>query len=401
MSLYLYRHRLLRTIYPETISFWSIYPLSILFVLHTFLVVYVNSTYMEQYISPELVGMLFFIGSAIAIIAFLSISYVLRAIGNLALSTILALVNLTALLTLGYTTYAPLAIGAFLVFLVANPLIFLCLDIFTESLIGDDESNTGKKRGLILTLMASASVLGTILMGTIAGDDTDLSFVYYTAAGIFILFLLFLRTRFYSFKDPEYKIKKVRNSIKDIWSYRDMRYVVISHLLLQIFYTWMVIYFPMYLVREIGMSWNEISIVIAIGLLAFVIFESPIGYIADQYVGEKEMMAMGFLVLAITSSWISFLISSAVIAWVVLMFISRIGASLVEATTESYFFKKIKGGDSDAISFFRLLRPLSNMLGALTASITLLFLPFNLMFIVLGIMMIPGIFISWQINDTK
>jgi len=53
------------------------------------------------------------------------------------------------------------------------------------------------------------------------------------------------------------------------------------------------------------------------------------------------------------------------------------------------------------MSFFRLTRPLAMLVGALAGSVTLLYLPFELMFIVLGFMMIPGIFFTIALKDTK
>ena len=85
----------------------------------------------------------------------------------------------------------------------------------------------------------------------------------------------------------------------------------------------------------------------------------------------------------------------------VLFFISRVGAALVESTTESYFFKHMQGGDAGIISFFRLLRPLSILIGSLLGALALFYLPFNYIFVVLGLLMIPGIFFTLALKDTK
>ena len=85
----------------------------------------------------------------------------------------------------------------------------------------------------------------------------------------------------------------------------------------------------------------------------------------------------------------------------VLLFISRVGASLVESTTESYFFKHMKGGDAGITSFFRLIRPLSLLAASLLGTLALFYLPFNYIFVVLGLLMIPGIFFALALKDTK
>jgi hypothetical protein len=84
-----------------------------------------------------------------------------------------------------------------------------------------------------------------------------------------------------------------------------------------------------------------------------------------------------------------------------IIFLTRVGASLVEVTTESYFFKQVKGDDSSTISLFRLARPVANLAGVLVGSLSLLFLPFHLIFTVLAFVLVTGIFATIKLNDTK
>ena len=134
---------------------------------------------------------------------------------------------------------------------------------------------------------------------------------------------------------------------------------------------------------------------------AYVIFEYPVGIIADKYIGEKEMMGFGFLILAVSLSWMSFVTVPSVLVWSIIMFVARIGASLVEVTTESYFFKQTKSSDAQVISFFRITRPLAYVLGTLLASFSLLYLPFNLLYTVFAFLMIPSMFFTLNLEDTK
>lgn len=83
------------------------------------------------------------------------------------------------------------------------------------------------------------------------------------------------------------------------------------------------------------------------------------------------------------------------------MFVSRIGASLVEATTESYFFKHIDGSEANIMSFFRLARPLGMIIGSLLGSVSLLYFEFEFIFVILGLLMLPGIYFTSQLTDTK
>lgn len=398
----LHRRHTFTCVPTDKIQFWLIYILSVIFNFHGLLVAYTNSTFMEQFASTEAIGALYTIGSALAVLSFLFISRILRKVGNGPLTLLLALLEIVSLLVLGFTNHGPTAIVAFVAFLTLNPLLYLSIDIFSESLIGDNEGSTGSKRGLTLTLMSMAAVMAPLALTVIVGDDSSkLNNTYFVSAAIFSIFILIIISRFRHFCDPVYKEVRVLDAIQEFWVVRDVRNVFLAHFTLQLFFSWMVIYFPLYLATEIGLTWDKIGSIIAVGLFAYVLLEYPIGILADTYIGEKEMMALGFLILAISSSWISFMATAPVLSWMILMFVSRVGGSLVEATTESYFFKHTKGTDANIMSFFRLTRPLAMLAGSLIGGLTLLYIPFELMFIVLGLLMVPGIFFTIHLKDTK
>ena len=138
-----------------------------------------------------------------------------------------------------------------------------------------------------------------------------------------------------------------------------------------------------------------------VGLLAYVFLEWPIGIAADRWFGEKEIMALGFLIIAVGTSWIAFLKPTDIAFWFVTMFLVRIGGSFVEATTESYFFKHTEGKDATFVSLYRITRPLSYIIAPIIGSVALLLLPFNLTFVVLALLMVPGLFFAMALNDTK
>lgn len=357
---------------------------------------------MEQFVTPQIIGGIYALSSALAVLIFLFISRVLRKIGNTRLTLALAIAEIIALVTLGFAEDPRTAIIAFFVFLTLNPILYLSIDIFSESLIGSNETSTGSKRGLTLTLMSLSAAAAPLLMGFIVGTNSEkLSNVYFASAAVFTLFVFIVIAKFDDFKDPVYKEVRVISSLQKFWDNIDVRGVFIAQFILQFFFSWMVIYLPLYLATSIGLSWEQIGSIMAVALFAYVVFEYPIGVIADKWTGEKEMMALGFVVLAISAASISYMSNASVIGWMILLFISRFGASLVEVTTESYFFKHVSGSDANVMSFFRLARPLANLTGALMGTITLFYLPFELMFVVLGLCMIPGIFITLTIKDTK
>jgi MFS family permease len=383
-------------------KFWLTYVLSIIFNFHGLLVAYSNSSYMEGFTSPEVVGLLYTISSALAVFAFLFFTRILHRFGNVRLTLYLALIEMFALILLGFAFGPATTIIAFVVFMTINPLLYLNIDIFSETLIGSNETGTGSARGLTLALMSIAAALAPFTLALIVGSNTErLHLVYFASAAIFTTFIALILIHFRTFTDPHYERMDVLKTLSGFWQRRNLRNVFLAHFMLQFFFAWTVIYMPLYLATEVGLGWDVIGSIIGVGLLAYAVFEYPIGLLADRHYGEKEMMALGFVVLAITASWISFMASASILAWMVLMFINRAGASLVEVTTESYFFKHTSGSDANIISFFRLTRPLALIAGSLVGSIALLYLPFNLIFVILGLLMAVSIFFVIPLRDTR
>lgn len=396
-----YRHLFLTDGPGKTISFALVYLLSTIFAFQTLLTAYTSSTYIEQFIPSQYVGLIYVIASIGAIgLAFVS-NRILRAIGNVNFVLILMSAITILLLLIGFAFTPLITIIAFILFLTINPQIYFNIDIFLETLIGADENSTGSKRGIILTLMSIASFFSPIAMSYIVGHENNLSGVYFAAAGVGLIFIMLIIARFRNFYDPAYILIKPLEIITKTHLNSDLKIVLYAQFLLQFFFTWAIIYFPLYLATEIGLDWDAIGKIIAVGLFAFVLIEYPAGRLADKHIGEKELMALGFVIIALSSASISFLNTTDIIFWMIIIFMTRVGASLVEVTTESYFFKQVKGNDSSLISTFRLTRPIANLFGALIGSLSLLFLPFNLIFVVLGLILVTGVFVTTRLTDTK
>ena len=383
-------------------SFNALYSALILLSLHWAIVVYINSSFLEQFTTQKNISILYGIGTFLTILAFIKASPLLTRFGNVRFLSLLTVLEFAVLMGMAFTHTKTPAIFLFVAHQAIAPLLLFCIDVFMEELTGKNEEKTGGRRGLLLSLMSLVDAIAVLGMGWILGTNSPhFSFVYAIAACVLIPFLLVLWINFGRFVDPLYPKTHFRDGLRAFWRSSSTRNAFGAHFLLQLFFSWMVIYTPIYLVREIGFNWEEVGKILFVGLLAYVIFEYGIGYVADTYIGEKEMMAFGFAIIAVTTSWFAFLDHTTVGIWMAAMFIARIGASLVEVTTESYFFKQTQGKDTDLISLFRITRPLGYLAGALLGSVAISLLPFNLIFVVLGLFMIPGLFFAMAITDSK
>lgn len=375
-----------------------IYMAALLLSFHSYFITYINSSFIQQFVSQNTVGLIYVAGSIINIFIFLKISHLLEKFGNYVTMlwvTTLEILTLILLATTGNTFWI---IWAFIFHQAINSVLLLSLDEFLESASEDGE--TGYIRGIFNTLMNITAVISPIVVGSIL-VQTSYSGVYILSAAFLIPLLFIVGKRFKRLKDNEYRHVHISGSIKTIAKDSDLRNIYISNLLLQIFYSWMVIYVPIYLHEVIGFSWQQLGLMISIALLPFILLEIPVGSLADRKLGEKEILIAGFIVTALGVFAMTMGVTANFIIWTSILFVSRIGASLIEITTESHFFKRINVNNQNLISTFRTTWPLGYVLGPLIGSITLVFIDERYMFLVLGIIMLTGIKFALSIKDTK
>jgi MFS family permease len=133
-------------------------------------------------------------------------------------------------------------------------------------------------------------------------------------------------------------------------------------------------------------------------LTAFVILDYPLGRLADKIGSEKELTAIGFLIMAGTVFCFAFLPVLTIPLIGVLLFLSRVGAATVEAMTEIHFFKIIDGENPMYLTVLRDLRPLAYVITPIVATVSMYFLPFKTSFVVLGCILLIGFTISFKME---
>ena len=365
---------------------------------HFALIIYVNSTFLNNFFSETQISALYIIGSIINTILLLNASKILEKIGIYKFATYCIVVEFLATLGLAVSS-VPFLIGLyFLVHLVTISLLLFNMDMFIED-VSKDDAMTGSIRATYLTVTNITIVIAPSLIALLLFNNTY-SFVY-IASCLFLIPLYYFFRRLKRVKNPIVTHINIKETLSEYIKNKNLYNIFISNFLLQLFYAYMVIYVPLYLEKYIGFSWSEIGIMFTIMLLPFILFELPVGEMADDKYGEKEFLTIGFIIMGLSTIFISFLTVKVFWMWATLLFITRIGASFVEISSESYFFKQVNPEKSDVISFFRISRPLSFVVAPILATITLQFIPFQYIFILIGSLMIVGTRYSLTLNDTK
>ena len=354
---------------------------------HYALIIYINSSFLSNFYSEGQVSSLYLIGSLLDTILLLNASRILEKIGSYRFTVYCITLELMATIGLLLSTNAFLVAIYFLTHVFTISLLLFNMDVFVES-VSTDEAKTGSIRATYLTLTNITIVLAPALVAFLVFGN-NYAFVYLLSA-VFLLPLYSQIKKFKNVRSLKMKHIYVNQTISEYIKNKDLYNIFISQSLLQFFYGYMVIYMPIYLVRHIGFSWAEVGIMFTIMLVPFVLFEVPIGELEDSKYGEKEFLTIGFVIIGLSTVFMSFITTKIFWMWTLILFISRIGASFVEVSSESYFFRHVNQQKADIISFFRISRPLSFMLAPLITTIVMEFIPAQYVFIVIGFIMVLG-----------
>jgi len=360
--------------------------------------IYINSSFLKTFVPEQFVGILYTASSILTFFGLAFMPLILSRIGNYKTTLVGAGLVTILLLVLAFTDSAFVAIPAFIVYSSILTLIYFNFDVFLESY--SSNKTTGGTRGTFLTMLNIAILISPLIAGTLLTNG-DYWKIYLLAAGLVAMLILLLPGHFSKFKDPKYERvpfwKTLRVVSKDI----NLRNIFIANMFLRFFFAWMVIYSPIYLHQHIGFEWSTLGVIFTLMLLPFVLFELPVGRLADSRYGEKEIMTLGFIIMGLATMSIIFISEPVFWLWVFVLFVTRIGASLVEITTESYFFKHVDGDDANIIGFFRNNRPIAYTAAPILASVVLLLAPFKFLFLILGFIMLLGVRFAMAIKDTR
>lgn len=365
--------------------------------LHSGAILYTNSSLLENFFSPAVVSFLFLLGAVGNIILFFYIPKLIRKFGNKSITTLFLIVSALSTFLMAVSSSPAVVAISFVLYSSLLTIVFYCLDIFLEEI--SDDTMTGEIRGAWLTIVHLGLIVGLITLSALSGVGDVLKPVYIAASLLFvpaIFFVLFFQP------DPEASGPKHHSMLpfKAWWKMKSVRRATLARFSLEFFYTFMTIYTPLYLHTVLGFEWSVIGVIFAVALVPFLFLQWPAGKLADLFIGEKEILIVGFLFIGFSLLFMPFL-SAGVVVWATVLFCSRIGASLVETMTDSYFFKHVNAEDVGLLSIFRLTRPASVILGSAAGAIALNFLSFDKLFYILAVVAFFGLKEALLIRDTK
>lgn len=359
---------------------------------------YINSSFLEKYLTDYEVSILYTFASIVTILGLLIMPKILSRLGNRKTSLCFAISSLASLLMLAFIDNAYFVIAAFIIYFSSLNFLIATLDIFIEDF--SKNASIGKLRGMYLTILNLAWVISQVVSGSIIAKSSFKGIYLFSALFMVLVSLIFIYS-LKDFKDPIYKKVPFFKTIIYFKKNKNILKIYLTNFILKFFFVWMVIYTPLYLNRNMGFGWDKIGLIFTIMLLPFVILTYPLGQLSDK-IGEKKMLLIGFAISAFATLLIPFINEPIFWVWAGILFATRVGAATIEIMSESYFFKMVNEEDADVISFFRNTNSLSYIIAPLVALPILFFVPsFEYIFFVLSTVLLTGLYITLRIKDVK
>ncbi len=377
----------------------AIYVSTLLISFHYVLILYINSTLLSLYVNAEELSLLYIVGSVLSLVIFSVFTKLIKKLGNYRLIVTLLFLEVLAMIGIGFGKNFALILFSFILFLAISPVVYLNLDIFLEKTV-KDESITGGVRGIFLTMQNITQVISPFLAGLLI-IKTEYWRAYAASIGFLLAALILIKVYLRHFNDARYHARTLWQSAVYVFKHPVLYNVVMAQVILRFFYAWMVIYTPLYLLKYIGFGWSTLGTIFAIMLIPFLLLELPLGKMLDGKLSEKKTMIVGFILMAGAVACMPFLTTSSFVIWTTVLFISRIGASFTEISTESFFFRHVDSSLADTITLFRIARPVTYVTAAVTASIALLFTTLQWSFLVLALVMTIGLLYSFALPQKK
>lgn len=377
---------------------YYIYLANLFLGFHYYLIIYVNSSFLSKFVSGSKINLLYIAGAILNIFLFLWAPRILEKIEVKTLAMSIVVIEFLTIFSLSRALSGLPVLFFFVIQQAIGALILYCLDLYLEAEM-PNEKNTGSKRAVFLTATNIALVASFGIVSYLARNGS-FSGIYLLSALMLLPILVIIGSKLNHKIKSSHRVS-MRNTLAFVLKDFDVLRILFGNFLLQFFYSVMVINLPLLLHEQIGFSWSQVGLILIIMILPFLIFEIPVGRMIDRKTGEKEFLFLGFIIMAAVCFTIPFLNQKVFWLWAILLFISRIGAALVEISSESYFFKKVTERHASIVSLFRMTQSFSFIAAPALALPVLYFTSsYSTLFGLLGLICLLGLLVLPK-HDTR
>lgn len=351
---------------------------------HFFLFISVLAPYLATMMPASDTGLVISLGAVITLAVFPFVPRIVGRYGPQRVALILAIIEAALLLCLALSP-AFIVIVALAAFACAvSPVLAYQLDLLLEATVRS-EQETGRIRTAFLTAGNIALLVSPLLIGTLLDGGDRYDRIFFVASLSLIPFIIVMLTA----RMPHGHIPVKRNmseAWRRVWQDIDLRAVAVSMFILQLFYHLVPLYIPLYLHTVLGIPWGELGWVFALMLVPFVLIEYPAGVLADTKLGDRSLLIAGFAIMGLSFALIAAITAqTSILILLLILMLTRVGASLVEAMVEGHFFRRVSEEDTDTVGVFRMMRPIGALLAPLLGSLFLMISTYQELFICMGL----------------
>ncbi|MFZ2975211.1 MAG: MFS transporter [Candidatus Moraniibacteriota bacterium] len=361
------------------------------------ILIFIMSSYFKLAIGTENVGIFYAVSYIIFLFILLNLHKFVRTLGKANVFYFSLLAKLIVIFGLILMEPSKSGILLMILYIILGSIEWVALDFIIEDVSTDRMS--GRIRGMHLTILNAGFLFGPFL-ATYFLDKINFSGVFVLALIFNIFVFIFALIGFRNVNEKFEQKLKVSDILKKTLARKNIMRIYYISFVLEFFYALMVIYTPIYL-RDLGFSWGDIGKIFTVMLIPFVIFQYPAGLLADKKMGEKELLILAILIMGISTMLIYFMGTGSVVRWSLILFATRIGASLIEILRDSYFYKRIDCRDVDVIDFFRTSLPMAYIFATILSSFVFLFLPIKFVFILTGLIVLSALYPAFLLTDNR
>ena len=356
-------------------------------VAHYYLLVYILAPYLALSMPANSSGLVVSLGAIITLICFPYLSPLIARYTAQRLAIYFAAFEFIILLLLAANHTPLLAVALIALATATSPLIAYQLDLLLEASV-EDELMTGRIRTEFLTAGNIALLLAPIAISALLIHGDYYSHVFLFAALTLVPFMLLMLVTTLPHLHPP-KASNIRMAFNAVLDNRDLRAVALAYGVLQFFYNSAPIFVPLYLHNVLGIPWSELGWILGIALIPFVLIEYPAGWLADTRIGDRFLLAFGFVLMGLSFASLGFVsVHTHILIIVAILLVTRTGAALVEAMAEGHFFRRVSDADTSMVSVFRMIRPFGALVAPIVGTLLLSVLGFSGLFAVSGFLIL-------------
>jgi len=298
--------------------------------------------------------------------------------------------------------YVLLALNTQLIFFIILAFILVILNTLKITSFGliiknkSPKKSLSKNEGFVYTFRNMAWVIGPLIAGYVA-SRYSIRMVFVLAS--IIIFIGFIGFQIIKIKDKNIKKTADGNIIKNFSAFFKNKDRVFAYIIgggVNLWWVLIYLFIPLFMIRN-GLSTLWIGYFLFAVALPLILFEYWFGKLAGK-IGFKKIFKIGFLIPCLFALACFFMTNIYII--LLLLVLASIGLSMLEPTTESYFFDILKG--KQALRFYGPYNTtigINRFIGKIVPSIFLIFLPFKFVFLIFAIFMFIIFLLCFKIKD--